>query len=223
MPFRRICIVAWIEPSPGRHNCDLRHHSFVKHGARQACTTVIIDLHQIPIPDVARRGIGGIHLNGFTSRDFARLRNWSRVHLAVQAAMWLVGDKVDGPLFRARAAEPFGGSYPCGVPRTIVVAESSDRLRNKLNAAGRRLERVPFGIATKLFKKNKVAVGWRQLNRALGPEPLKTREFDAFVCSFGSELVVDPLTPAHFVTAFSKGLLIAEAPRECAKDVVIAH
>ena len=95
--------------------------------------------------------------------------------------MWLVGDKVDWPLFRSRAAEPFGGSNPRSVLETIVVAETGDRLRNKLDATGRPLERVPFGIATKLFKKNELAVGWRQLNRALGPELFKARSFDTFV------------------------------------------
>src|SRR6516164_7488034 len=175
------------------------------------------------MPDVAARGIGGVHPTSFASSAFARLRNWSRVHLAVQATRWMVGDKVDWPLLRARAAEPFGGSYPRSVPRTIVVAETGDRLRNKLDATGRRLERVAFGIATKLFKKNEVALGCGQLNRALGPELLKAREFDTFVDCFDSEPVVDPLTPAHFVPAFSKGLLITEAFCERAEDVVVVH
>ena len=138
-----------------------------------------------------RAASAGLMRIGLASGDLCRLRDRSRIHLAVQAAGRLVGDEMDRPLRGARAAEPLGGSDPGRMRRAIVIAEAGDRFGRDLDPAGRRLERMALGIAAKLLEQHEVVRRRRQLDVAFGPELLKAGQLDAFVRRAGANPVID--------------------------------
>src|SRR5437870_7924866 len=118
---------------------------------------------------------------------------------------------MDGPALGACAAEPFRGRKPCGVRGTIRIAEFRDGLGGNLDPLRRRIERMALRIAPKVFEQNEVALGRRQLGKALRPKLLKPRQLDALLRRTRPNLIVDPPAPAHLVAAFGEGVLVAKA------------
>ena len=131
LSFRR----AWVEPRARRHDGHPRHDARIDQGTRKTCAAGVEHTHNIAVANAAVRRIGGVDPNGLTPCDLACARHRARIHLGVQAGCRLVGEEMDRPTVRGRAAEPLRGRKPGWVRRTLRVIQGDKRLRGDLDAA----------------------------------------------------------------------------------------
>ena len=116
-----------IVPGAGRDLHDAGPQRLAQQRAGEAAAALVVELHDVAVLDVARRGVLRMQAHRLATIDLRGEAGGAEIQLAVQPGRRLVGDQLQWEAGGGRRSSAFGRRQPGRVSRTIVVAEFGNR------------------------------------------------------------------------------------------------
>ena len=191
-----------IEPGPGRQHRDAAQAVTGQLNPGQARPSIVEHAHDIAGLDPQFGGIVLMQDQRLSPLDLAGLADPDMIHLAVQARCRLGGQQMERIPGGKRGAQILGRPEPGGMTGAIIVLEAFDRGRRQLDPPRRGVERLAVRIGQEVGIRDEIRLGQRDLDMALGPEPVEVGHDDAHVVALAAPPSIHVTQPGGGVALF---------------------
>ena len=122
-------------PGAGFQFDNARANMFSNDDTGQTSAAIIRQPDDIAVCDIPFCRIEWVHPGRRPVPDLGVTTGYSMIVLAMQSCFRLVGDQVQGIVFRPLGAQPLLNVIPFGVARAIIVVEPGNLFRIQFNSA----------------------------------------------------------------------------------------